>query len=122
MGHHHHSLLHFPSFGKKDSATSMVPMVPKGWMAIRVGEEQQRFVVPVVYLNHPLFVGLLKEAEEEYGFEHKGAITIPCHVEYFRHVQGIIDSDINREVQPHHHHHGHHHFHLGGCFGGGLKV
>lgn len=65
------------------------------------GEEQQRFVVPVIYFNHPLFMQLLKEAEEEYGFEQKGPITIPCHVAHFQYVQGIID----KEQTPHHHHH-----------------
>ncbi|KAJ3672453.1 hypothetical protein LUZ60_007174 [Juncus effusus] len=105
--------------------TSNVP--PKGCMAIRVGtgeEEPQKFVVPVLYLNHPLFVSLLKEAEEEYGFEHKGAITIPCHVEYFRQVQGIIDRDTmhgtGAGTHSHHGIHGgsnhHHSFHIVGCF------
>ncbi|KAH7861743.1 hypothetical protein Vadar_030244 [Vaccinium darrowii] len=80
--------------------------IPKGCMAIKVGhtgEEQRRFVVPVMYLNHPLFMHLLKEAEEEYGFDQKGTITIPCHVEQFRCVQGLIDQD-------------HHHHHHVGCF------
>ncbi|KAK8493047.1 hypothetical protein V6N13_046189 [Hibiscus sabdariffa] len=48
--------------------------VPKGCLAIKVGsegEEQQRFVVPVMYFNHPLFMQLLKEAEKEYGFDQK---------------------------------------------------
>ncbi|KAJ6802354.1 uncharacterized protein M6B38_349030 [Iris pallida] len=88
MGHHHNHMLSF----KKEGGV----LPPKGCMAIRVGqkeEEQERFVVPVVYLNHPLFLGLLKEAEEEYGFEHKGAITIPCQVDHFRQVRGIIDRD-----------------------------
>ncbi|TKY61220.1 Auxin-responsive protein SAUR32 [Spatholobus suberectus] len=82
--------------------------VPKGCLAIKVGqgEEQQRFVVPVMYFNHPLFMQLLKEAEEEYGFDQKGTITIPCHVEEFRNVRGMID----REKSLHHHHHI-------GCFG-----
>eukprot|EP00258_Populus_trichocarpa_P011424 XP_002320219.2 auxin-responsive protein SAUR32 [Populus trichocarpa] len=81
--------------------------VPKGCLAIKVGqgEEQQRFVVPVIYFNHPLFIQLLKEAEEEYGFDQKGTISIPCHVEEFRNVQGMID----REKSIHHHH-------LVGCF------
>ncbi|RWW83396.1 hypothetical protein BHE74_00008098 [Ensete ventricosum] len=77
--------------------------IRKGWMGIRVGgegEERQRFVVPVDYLSHPLFVGLLKEAEEEYGFNHQGAITIPCHVEHFRRVQDIIDRDCNAMICP----------------------
>ncbi|XP_039060663.1 auxin-responsive protein SAUR32-like [Hibiscus syriacus] len=76
--------------------------IPKGCVAIMVGqgEEQQRFVIPVIYINHPLFMELLKVAEEEYGFDQKGPITIPCHVEEFRNVQGMIDKD-----RHHHHHH-----------------
>ncbi|XP_042438683.1 auxin-responsive protein SAUR32-like [Zingiber officinale] len=91
-----------------------VPPPPRGWMAVRVGsqgEEQQRFVVPVGYLNHPLFLALLRAAEEEYGFHHSGAITLPCHVEHFRQVQGIIDRDTSTSADHRHHHH---HFHL--CF------
>ncbi|KAG5044513.1 hypothetical protein JHK85_008815 [Glycine max] len=69
--------------------------VPKGCLAIKVGqgEEQERFVVPLMYFKHPLFMQLLKDAEEEYGFDHKGTITIPCHVEHFRNVRGIIDRE-----------------------------
>jgi SAUR family protein len=114
------------------SSVSASSMPPKGCMAVRVvgpssaaagrkeqeqEEEEERFVVPVGYLKHPLFVALLQAAEEEYGFEQKGAITIPCGVDHFRRVQGIIH---------HHgsgggHHHGHHssssnHFHIAGCF------
>ncbi|KAI3764322.1 hypothetical protein L2E82_14329 [Cichorium intybus] len=63
--------------------------VPKGCLAVKVGEaggEQQRFVVPVIFFNHPLFMQLLKEAEEEYEFEQKGTINIPCSVHHFRFV------------------------------------
>ncbi|CAI9774205.1 unnamed protein product [Fraxinus pennsylvanica] len=86
--HHHHQ-------GKKD--------IPKGCVAITVGqgEEQQRFIVPVIYINHPLFTELLKVAENEYGFDQKGPINIPCNVEEFRHVQDMI----NKEKSHHHHHH-----------------
>ncbi|XP_047166785.1 auxin-responsive protein SAUR32-like [Vigna umbellata] len=111
--HHHHHYhmsfhlhiphLHFPHHQqeKKD-----LKDVPKGCLAVLVGqgEEQQRFVIPVMYMNHPLFMKLLKEAEDEYGFQQKGPITIPCHVEHFCTVQGIID----REKCLHHHHHHHH--------------
>ncbi|CAM0945046.1 unnamed protein product [Alopecurus aequalis] len=56
---------------------------PKGQVAVYVGGdepggESMRYVVPVVYFNHPLFGELLREAEEEFGFEHPGGITIPC--------------------------------------------
>ncbi|XP_066377376.1 auxin-responsive protein SAUR32-like [Miscanthus floridulus] len=116
------------------SGSSSASMPPKGCMAVRVvgpaggggreeEEEEERFVVPVGYLKHPLFVALLKAAEEEYGFEQKGAITIPCGVDHFRRVQGIIHHQ--RQHHSHHGsggggHHGHHssnhHFHIAGCF------
>lgn len=70
--------------------------VPKGCVAVYVGsegEEQQRFVIPTVHVNHPLFQKLLKEAEEEYGFEQKGTITIPCHVSDFQCVEDLINEE-----------------------------
>lgn len=81
--------------------------IPKGCLAVTVGQgaEQQRFVIPVGYVNHPLFTQLLKEAEEEYGFDQQGPINIPCHVEEFCHVRGLIDKETTS-----HHHHNHHHF------------
>ncbi|RDX57820.1 Auxin-responsive protein SAUR32, partial [Mucuna pruriens] len=78
--------------------------IPKGFLPIKVGqgEEQQKIVLPVMYLNHPLFSQLLKEAEEEYGFDQKGTIIIPCHVKDFRYVQDLIHKD--KSSQQHHHH------------------
>lgn len=59
--------------------------VPKGHIAIYVGEGyRKRFVIPITYLNHPLFQDLLNLAEEEFGFDHPmGGLTIPCSEEYF---------------------------------------
>lgn len=59
--------------------------VPKGHFAVYVGEVQKkRFVIPISYLNHPLFQNLLNRAEEEFGFDHPtGGLTIPCSEEYF---------------------------------------
>jgi SAUR family protein len=68
--------------------------VPKGFLAVKVGlgEKQQRFVVPVLYFNHPLLIQLWKESEEEEcGFDPKGTITIHCHVEEFKSVYNLID-------------------------------
>ncbi|KAK3042078.1 hypothetical protein RJ639_001780 [Escallonia herrerae] len=79
------------------------------------GEEQQRIIVPVIYINHPLFMHLLKEAEEEYGFDHQGPINIPCHVQEFRNVQGLIDKEKSQH-HHHHHHQDHQHHHHAWCF------
>ncbi|KAL8051228.1 hypothetical protein ABFX02_06G133500 [Erythranthe guttata] len=59
--------------------------VPKGHLAVYVGEgDKKRFVIPLLYLNHPLFQDLLFQAEEEFGFHHPmGGITIPCSENLF---------------------------------------
>lgn len=40
--------------------------------------EERRFVVPVSCLKCASFVKLLERAAEEYGFDHEGAVVIPC--------------------------------------------
>ncbi|KAL7108737.1 hypothetical protein ACP275_06G131900 [Erythranthe tilingii] len=59
--------------------------VPKGHLAVYVGEgDKKRFVIPLSYLNNPLFQDLLSQAEEEFGFHHPmGGITIPCSEDLF---------------------------------------
>lgn len=42
------------------------------------GDKPKRFVVPLSYLTHPTFLRLLEQAAEEYGFDHEGALTVPC--------------------------------------------
>ena len=62
--------------------------VPKGYLAVYVGEVQRkRFVVPLSYLDQPLFQDLLRRSEEEFGFNHPmGGLTIPCREEAFVHL------------------------------------
>ncbi|XP_059647538.1 auxin-responsive protein SAUR21-like [Cornus florida] len=66
-------------------STPVAKGVPKGHLAVYVGEtEKKRFVVPVSYLKHPSFQNLLSQAEEEFGFDHPmGGLTIPCREETF---------------------------------------
>ncbi|XP_022146118.1 auxin-responsive protein SAUR24-like [Momordica charantia] len=59
--------------------------VRRGYCAVYVGESQKkRFVIPVAYLNEPIFRDLLSQAEEEYGYNHPmGGLTIPCSDDTF---------------------------------------
>ncbi|KAG7539781.1 Small auxin-up RNA [Arabidopsis thaliana x Arabidopsis arenosa] len=67
------------------SSSSSSLDVPKGYLAVYVGEQKmKRFVVPVSYLNQPSFQDLLRKAEEKFGFDHPmGGLTIPCSEEIF---------------------------------------
>ncbi|CAN0889899.1 Auxin-responsive protein SAUR36 [Linum grandiflorum] len=66
--------------------------VPKGQLAVYVGQKDERVLVPVIYINHPLFGELLKGAQEEYGFHQQGGITIPCPFSEFERVKTRIDA------------------------------
>ena len=61
--------------------------VPKGYLAVYVGEKMKRFVIPISYLNQPSFQDLLSQAEEEFGYDHPmGGITIPCTEDTFQNL------------------------------------
>ncbi|KAJ0076713.1 hypothetical protein Patl1_36587 [Pistacia atlantica] len=68
-----------------NQAASVSSDVPKGYLAVYVGESQmKRFIIPVSFLNQPSFQELLSKAEEEFGFNHPmGGLTIPCKEDIF---------------------------------------
>lgn len=59
--------------GKKPPAD-----VPRGHLAVMVGEAKRRFVIRADYLNHPALQQLLDQAYEGYGFNKSGPLAIPC--------------------------------------------
>ncbi|VVB10311.1 unnamed protein product [Arabis nemorensis] len=81
-------ILKLNSLANRNRTSSSSDHVPKGHVAVYVGEqiekEKKRFVVPISYLNHPCFREFLSRAEEEFGFNHPmGGLTIPCREEVF---------------------------------------
>ncbi|XP_045805752.1 auxin-responsive protein SAUR50-like [Trifolium pratense] len=70
--------------GRNKSTSTYVPEdVKEGHFAViaedrKEDQEPKRFVLPLSCLTNPTFVRLLEQAEEEYGFDHEGALTIPC--------------------------------------------
>lgn len=69
--------------------------VPRGHLAVYFGEEEDdvhRVLVPVIYINHPFFSDLLREAEKVYGFNHRGGIHVPCRISEFENVQTRISA------------------------------
>ncbi|URE37986.1 auxin-induced protein [Musa troglodytarum] len=67
------------SLGRKQGPGEHLPLdVPKGHFAVYAGEKRSRFIVPISYLKLPAFQSLLRQAEEEFGFDHDMGLTIPC--------------------------------------------
>ncbi|MCE3052493.1 hypothetical protein HAX54_052762 [Datura stramonium] len=44
-------------------------------------EEPKRFIVELHWLTNPSFLKLLKQAEDEFGFQQKGVLQVPCCAE-----------------------------------------
>ncbi|KAL5758779.1 hypothetical protein ACOSP7_021390 [Xanthoceras sorbifolium] len=60
--------------------------VPKGFLAVYVGPELRRFVIPMTYLSMPEFRVLMDSVADEYGFEHDGGLQFPCEEQEFEDI------------------------------------
>ncbi|MQM18742.1 hypothetical protein Taro_051737 [Colocasia esculenta] len=84
--------------------------VKKGCLAVQVGLDGEdggcrRFTIPISYLHHPEFKGLLEAAQEAYGYHSSGALKLPCSVDDFLHLRWLIERESR---SSHNHHHFHH--------------
>ncbi|XAR47987.1 hypothetical protein NMG60_11030649 [Bertholletia excelsa] len=71
-------------------------ITPPGSVAVYVGAERRRFVIPTRFLNLPLFVSLLNQAEEEFGYQSNGGLALPCEVGFFMNVLELLQRDEQR--------------------------
>ncbi|KAL1541458.1 auxin-responsive protein SAUR50-like [Salvia divinorum] len=69
------------------------PRTPSGSVAVYVGLERHRFVVPTRFLNFPVFVALLNQAEEEFGYQATGGIVLPCDAGFFGCIMDLLQKD-----------------------------
>uniref|UniRef100_A0A803M9Y5 Uncharacterized protein n=2 Tax=Chenopodium quinoa TaxID=63459 RepID=A0A803M9Y5_CHEQI len=73
-----------------DNSVSGTEYVPKGYLAVCVGKELKRYVIPTEYLGHQAFGILLREAEEEFGFHQEGVLKIPSDVAVFEKILQMV--------------------------------
>ncbi|EHA8592055.1 Auxin-responsive protein SAUR40 [Cocos nucifera] len=66
--------------------------VPEGYVPVYVGEEMERFAVRAELLGRPAFVELLRRSAQEYGYDQRGVLRIPCPVPLFRQVLYFLAS------------------------------
>ncbi|XP_055835561.1 protein SMALL AUXIN UP-REGULATED RNA 12-like [Solanum dulcamara] len=73
---------------QNDSSNNVPKDVKEGHFAVIAVDEDElkRFVVPLKCLTHPSFLKLLEQAAEEYGFDHDGALTVPCRPSEFERI------------------------------------
>ncbi|PIN26100.1 hypothetical protein CDL12_01169 [Handroanthus impetiginosus] len=75
------------------------PDVPRGYLAVYVGPELRRFIIPTSYLSDPLFKVLLEKVEEEFGFDHSGGLTIPCEIETFKYLLQCMENHRKEQAE-----------------------
>ncbi|KAI3961691.1 hypothetical protein MKW92_012647 [Papaver armeniacum] len=61
----------------------------KGYFVV-YAKEGKRFVVPLYYLNHPIFKVLLEMAEEEFGSTVDGPLQVPCEEELMDFILALL--------------------------------
>ncbi|XP_051150469.1 protein SMALL AUXIN UP-REGULATED RNA 51-like [Andrographis paniculata] len=69
---------------------------PSGSLAVYVGPDRLRFVIPTRFLNLPVFVALLRQAEEEFGFQSSGGLVLPCDPAFFTEMLRFLHRDEDR--------------------------
>ncbi|KAK4757205.1 hypothetical protein SAY87_007332 [Trapa incisa] len=97
--------LRLQSLAWRSTSTSPDRHVPRGHVTVYVEDiddqkvqRRERFLVPVAYLNQPLFRGLLARAEEEFGFDHPpGGLTIPCREDAFWEITSQLHASRSRK-------------------------
>uniref|UniRef100_A0A0D9W969 Uncharacterized protein n=1 Tax=Leersia perrieri TaxID=77586 RepID=A0A0D9W969_9ORYZ len=81
------------SFTDSPSSSPAATPPPRGHLAVSVGPTMQRFVIPTEYLKHRAFAALLREAEEEFGFQQEGVLRIPCEVPAFEAILKSVEKN-----------------------------
>ncbi|KAK1422061.1 hypothetical protein QVD17_24925 [Tagetes erecta] len=89
------------SFSDISSQGEEVDVVKKGYLAVWVGRDDQdgmkKFVIPTDYLAHQAFSVLLRDAEEEFGFQQEGILKIPCDVPLFEEILRMLSDNNNKK-------------------------
>ncbi|GMN51052.1 hypothetical protein TIFTF001_020201 [Ficus carica] len=80
----------------KKKFNSIPKDVPKGHLAVYVGEDCKRYVINIALLKHPLFQALLNHVEEVFQFANGSRLCIPCDEYAFLCVLQCIRSERDR--------------------------
>ncbi|XP_011088526.1 auxin-induced protein 15A-like [Sesamum indicum] len=87
--------IHMPRIIHAKRITQQSVNVPQGYLAVYIGDDKKRFVVPVSYLNHPSFQHLLNQAEEEFWFHQPtGGLTLPCTEDVFVDLASHLEQNL----------------------------
>lgn len=67
--------------------------IPEGSLAVYVGHERRRFVIPISYLTNSVFQALLAKSAEEFGFRCDGGLRIACTPDVFENLVWYLQQE-----------------------------
>ncbi|CAL8126719.1 unnamed protein product [Prunus armeniaca] len=72
---------------------NQTPHPPQPLVLLTADEPSPLVVIQARFVNLPVFVGLLKKAEEEFGFGCSGGLVLPCEVGFFKEILRFLERD-----------------------------
>ncbi|KAK6939049.1 Small auxin-up RNA [Dillenia turbinata] len=87
------------------SSSKIIREIVEKWRKRKKGlfvvytKEGKRFVVPIGYLNRPIFRVLLEMAEEEFGSSVDGPLQVPCEEEFMDYILSLLRKTTSQEVE-----------------------
>ncbi|KAF6172495.1 hypothetical protein GIB67_007008 [Kingdonia uniflora] len=73
-------------------------VVDKGYVAVYTADEN-RFIVPLTYLNHDIFRELLRLSEKEFGLPRDGPITLSCDMVFMKYIVSLVQSRVSKDLE-----------------------
>ncbi|XXG59939.1 hypothetical protein AAC387_Pa04g1937 [Persea americana] len=58
-----------------------------------------RFMVPLAYLDSPIFIELFRKSEDQFGLPCNGPITIPCDSLFMEYIVSFIRTRLSDDLE-----------------------
>lgn len=83
------------NIGSIDTTSSIAE---KGYFVVYSADKNKRFLLPLEYLNNEIMRELFNMAEEEFGLQSEGPLTLPCDADLIEYASALIRQNATRDV------------------------
>lgn len=85
--------------GDADTSSCSTSLVAEKGHFVVYSADQKRFLLPLDYLNNEMIKELFDMAEEEFGLQSQGPLTLPCDKELMEYAIALIKNKVTRDVE-----------------------
>ncbi|RWR90628.1 Auxin-responsive protein SAUR36 [Cinnamomum micranthum f. kanehirae] len=84
---------------KSSEAELCIKSLPAKGHFVAYTIDGKRFMVPLAYLNNPIFIELFRMSEDQFGLPYDGPITMPCDGLFMEYVASFIQRRLSEDVE-----------------------